>query len=204
MKNKTIKWFGGGTLALVLVLWMSTRAEWPDGPIAEFEPQQGPILAKNERPHTSFEGFSIEGVASYKITARVLSVESYSDEMAPAVPRDVALGWGRMSDRRVIEKLNISQDLRWYSYRWGREGPPIPAGEIMVSSANTHLVVVDPELRSEVARIREKDLVTLTGWLAHVSSPQGAFMQSSISRRDTDGGACEVLWVTSIKRQSPK
>ena len=65
-----------------------------------------------------------------------LGIES---ELAPT---DFALGWRRMSDTAVIDRLDIEQSARFYTYHWA-DVPPIPADEIVRTSANMHLVPAD-------------------------------------------------------------
>src|SRR5579875_2480566 len=49
--------------------------------------------------------FSLEPRASFAMTARVLSREDYQlDDLAPIAPTDLAMGWGRMSDSKVLDR----------------------------------------------------------------------------------------------------
>ena len=60
------------------------------------------------------------------------------DGLARLVPVDLALGWGRMSDSDVLDKVYISQSGRFYL--WQARCVLIPEREIIESSANMHLI----------------------------------------------------------------
>ncbi|HQX25424.1 MAG TPA: hypothetical protein PLE37_10640, partial [Pseudomonadota bacterium] len=54
------------------------------------------------------EDFQIQPLARYELQARVLSRRDYSfDAGAALAPTDLALGWQRMSDSAVLERMRI-------------------------------------------------------------------------------------------------
>lgn len=143
--------------------------------------------------------FRIQPLAEFALRGRVLSREDYRlDAEARLSPTDLALGWGRMSDTAVIERLGIRQSGRFYSYRWGPEGPPIPAPEIVRSSANMHLVPADAAVAADLRRVRQGDVVRLQGQLIEATRDDGWRWRSSLTREDTGAGACELIWVTAL------
>jgi len=142
--------------------------------------------------------YLVQPLATYSITAVVLHRERYRyDEEAGLAPLDLALGWGPMSIASVINELNISQSGRWYEYSW-RNDPPLDPGSIVRHSANTHCLPADDLVRDQLLAVRYHDLVTLEGYLVEVSRPDGYHWRSSLTRDDTGGGACEVMWVTQV------
>jgi hypothetical protein len=139
-------------------------------------------------------------IPCYEIKAVVLARERYrNDPGAKLSPVDLALGWGPMSTAAVINDLSISQSGRWYEYSWSGE-EPLPPDEITAHSANTHCLPATPEIRRQLLAIKRHDVVTLEGYLVEVTGPEGYRWRSSLSRTDTRGGACEVLWITRIAR----
>ena len=63
----------------------------------------------------SYKNMNFTKVAKYDITGLLLSKKRYwFDSISYFSRYDFALGWGPMSDARVINKLNIWQDRRWY------------------------------------------------------------------------------------------
>jgi hypothetical protein len=144
--------------------------------------------------------YTITPLARYEIKAVVLARERYrNDPGAKLSPVDLALGWGPMSTAAVINDLSISQSGRWYEYSWSGE-EPLPPDEITAHSANTHCLPATPEIRRQLLAIKRHDVVTLEGYLVEVTGPEGYRWRSSLSRTDTRGGACEVLWITRIAR----
>lgn len=56
-------------------------------------------------------------------------------------------------------------------------------------------------MKKQLLAVRRHDLVTLEGYLVEVAGPEGYHWRSSLTRDDTGGHACEVMWVTSVKRR---
>jgi hypothetical protein len=140
---------------------------------------------------------AIKLLAKFALTARVLSRADYRwDDLATLVPTDLALGWGRMSDSIVLEKVTISQSGRFYIWRVGQ--PPIPEREIIESSANMHLIAADDSIARAIRRARVGDVVAFDGYLVEADWPNGRKAVSSLTRSDSGAGACEIAWVENF------
>jgi len=188
-------------LAVAFIGWLASppmhfaRARAP-GVLAAVEPQQ-----HNLDHAGSFQDrdFTITPLADFSLTARVLSRADYRfDPTSSISPTDLAMGWGRMSDSAVLAKLDISQSNRWYTYRWGADGPPIPKDEIVRSSANMHMLPADDTVRWELKQVRPGDIVHLEGELIEAHGANGGVWRSSMTRDDSGDGACEVVYVKSL------
>lgn len=141
--------------------------------------------------------------AHYDITARILHKERYRfDALAALAPEDLALGWGPMSDNKVLDTVDISQSGRFYWWR-PHEDTPVPPEAIITHSANTHVIPADDRIRKELGRLRVGEVVRLTGTLVDANRDDGASIHTSLSRNDTGAGACEVLLVESVERKWP-
>jgi len=137
--------------------------------------------------------------ASYDVTARILSREDYRfDAMADLVPEDLALGWGPMSDNRILASFDISQGARFYTWRLRGE-LPIPREDVIEHSANTHVIPSDSVIRRELARLRVGQVVRLTGTLVDGVRDDGASIRTSLTRTDTGAGACEIMLVEHVE-----
>ncbi len=144
------------------------------------------------------DDLTITPLANYAVTAVVLSRSRYwNDPAADFAPIDLALGWGSMSVASVINELKISQSARWYEYSWSDE-PPLAPDEIISHSANTHCLPATAEVRQQLLAVKRHDLVTLQGYLVEVNNTKGNHWRSSLSRQDTRGGSCEVMWITAV------
>lgn len=190
-------------IVLVLVLaagWFMFHdqpARWRGIP-AGTEPQQTTTDLPKAFLH---EGYTVTPLARYSITAVVLSRDRYRfDPAAELAPVDLALGWGSMSIAGVLNELKISQSARWYEYTYSGE-PPLDPQTIATHSANTHCLPANGAVKKQLLAVRRHDLVTLEGYLVEITRPDGYHWRSSLSRDDTGGGACEVMWVTSVARK---
>ncbi|MFT3868246.1 MAG: hypothetical protein QM715_07095 [Nibricoccus sp.] len=105
-----------------------------------------------------------------------------------------------MSIAGVINDLKISQSGRWYEYSWRNEAPLEPS-QIALQSANTHCIPSDANVERQLLSIRRHDYVDLEGYLVAVDGPDNFTWRSSLSRNDTGGGACELMFITRITRR---
>ncbi|HWM70643.1 MAG TPA: hypothetical protein VNO35_29000 [Steroidobacteraceae bacterium] len=191
---------------VVLALW-NGWGQWkhramhpPDGQIAQQEPLQADALPV---PTVSHGRWTLTPRAHYDITARVLGNESYRfDALAALVPEDLALGWGPMSDTRVINTLDMSQSARFYSWR-PHADTPVTIETIITHSANTHVIPLDERVARQLADVRVGEVVRLTGTLVDANRDDGAWVRTSLTRNDTGAGACEVLLVDGVERKWP-
>lgn len=150
-------------------------------------------LGGSMRPLTKDE-YTIKPLAKFSLSARVLSRADYSwDTESRLAPVDLALGWGRMSDSAVLDKIDISQSGRFFY--WRVHEFPIPEREIIESSANMHLIPADSDVQREIQRTRTGDVVTFAGYLVEADGPNGYKWVSSLTRSDSGAGACELVWV---------
>lgn len=184
-------------LALVVGTWFcfhEPAAKWRGIPAA-----QDPVQTTAGLPHAfTHDDLTITPLATYRVTAVVLSRSRYRyDSGAAIAPVDLALGWGSMSIAGVINDLNISQSGRWYEYSY-RGDPPLDPADIARHSANTHCLPATEEVRQRLLAVKRHDVVTLEGYLVEVSGAGGYHWRSSLTRDDTGGGACEVMWITSV------
>ncbi|WP_243301421.1 hypothetical protein [Geothrix oryzisoli] len=167
-------------------------------------PQPAGILAPEDPVQTSpeaatawtFHDHLLTPLAAFEIRARVLSVERYRfDRPAELSPVDLTLGWGPMSDSRVLEAFTIEQRDRWYF--WRAAHMPIPEAEVISHSANMHMIPADEGIARRLKAARVGQLVHLKGQLVRADGKDGWHWVSSLSRTDTGDGSCEVIWVQS-------
>ena len=139
-------------------------------------------------------------MALFTIEARVLGVQHYSgDPGGDLAPYDLVLGWGKMSDTAVLEKLDISQSGRFFHWRYWGEKPPVPEEAINRQSANIHIIPEDDTILGRIKSLRKGSLVRMSGYLVEATHPQGSEPWStSLSRDDTGKGACEIFYVRTL------
>lgn len=184
--------------AIGFLHWQQTRPVDPGpGAVAPKPPRQVP--ADGSAP-IAVGTFTLKPLARFEAEARVLSREDYRfGTEAELSPTDLALGWGRMSDGSVLAALDIEQGSRWYHYSWSTPQPPIPLPEIIRSSANMHFIPADDGVAAALADVREGQVVRISGLLVEATRPDGWRWRSSLSRDDSGGGACEVVWLQQLE-----
>jgi hypothetical protein len=188
------KLFGFALLAVAAWFYLHEPAAAWRGMPAAHDPVQ---LASGLPAPFVHAGYTFTPLARYTVTAVVLGRERYrNDREADLAPLDLVLGWGPMSLSAVINDLRISQSGRWYEYRWSGE-PPLDPGLMATHSANTHCLPAD-DVRAALLAVKRHDVVTLEGYLVEVTGADGYHWRSSLSRDDTGGHSCEVLWVTKV------
>jgi len=190
-------------ILLVLVFWLSHSRHRPvdlgPGVLAPDPPEQvdlshGASLQQGD--------VTLATRAHFDVTARVLSRKDYSwGGDADLVPVDLALGWGRMSDRSVLDSIDISQSGRFYY--WNTKTFPIPRREIETSSANMHMIPADAGVKHQLEQVRQGQVVHIEGFLVNASRPGGWHWNTSMTRNDTGAGACELVYVESVDIVTP-
>jgi hypothetical protein len=167
----------------------------PDGVLAADDPRQTDVVHGEK---VQVGRWSLTVRADYLITARVLSRENYHfDKLSDLIPEDLALGWGPMSDNRVLQKIEVSQSNRFYYWRAPADSP-ISKDSIITHSANTHVIPRNSMIARQLSRLRPGQVVTLSGELVDVVRDDGVWIKTSLVRNDTGAGACEVLLVDEV------
>ena len=178
--------------------WSSERpVSRPAGILVAAEPAQRDL---DPPPQFAALDHTFFARARYDITARVLRKEIYRlDGGASLAPVDLGVGWGPMSDTRVIDQLEFSQMGRFLYWRPRHaETFPVPVQTLVTHAAQMHLVPASSALESRLKKLRPGQLVTISGYLVDVRGPGGFTWNTSLTRNDTGNGACEIVWVESL------
>lgn len=185
---------------LVLALLVAGWALWPPGPVSTppgVLAQEDPVQTPCDPQSWEVNGYKVSALAAFSLKARVLSTERYRfDREADLVPEDVAFGWGQMSDRRILEQVDIGQSGRWY--HWSCREFPISRGNIETHSANMHLIPADAAAKHAILALRPGQVVSLDGYLVRADAADGWHWVSSLTRDDTGAGACELVYVQRL------
>jgi hypothetical protein len=198
MLPKTLKGWVIVCLILVSFIYFFQSRAADKRMLKSGEVAEVPLQINESAADIVFDGYTIKPVARYSIRAKVLSTERYRfSREADLSPLDLALGWGPMSDIANIEKLNISQSNRWYFFSW-KNTPPISERLIAQTSANTHMIPANADIKSRLLNIKKGEVVKLEGYLVNVTHADGWAWRTSLSRDDGGGGSCELMWVTDV------
>ncbi len=186
------------SLILVVVVayffWPEKVISYPAGQTAPDKPIQQNLVSNKEWQQ---DEFNLKTLAEYKIKARVLSRNNFSIGRESKIsPVDFALGWGPMSDQAIIDKIEVSQSNRWY--HWKTETYPLPNREILLNSANVHIIPKDDLIEDKLNEVYKGSLIEMQGYLVEVTMDDGWHWRSSLRRDDTAGGSCELFLVEDL------
>jgi hypothetical protein len=179
---------------------ISTRdIKHPPGVLAAAQPQQ--VIVRNPHPWQVGQR-QVVPLAQFRVRARVLSTERYRfDPVADLAPIDVALGWGPMSDQKIVDQLEIGQGSRRYVLLSGHNQPSLPMGLLLASSANMHMIPANNDIKNKLLALRRGNIIEVSGYLVGVQENGQWTWVSSLSRADTGDGACEIVWVERLDVQ---
>jgi hypothetical protein len=179
-------------------LYSQRDIEHPAGVLAAEEPLQEVIDGARDIGRGPF---LLRPRAEFSATVRILAREDYSvGDFAALVPTDFAVGWGPMSDSANLDGIEISQANRFYY--WRTDSWPLTREQIQTHSANWHVIANSEAVRQVLARLRIGSMVELHGQLVDIEGPEGS-RTTSLSRRDTGAGACEILLASSARIVGP-
>ncbi len=183
-------------LAAAIFTWhqLHRPIEYPPGILISSEPEQTQTVDSS----MTYGDYQLTPLAHFALDARVLHRKTYRwDQRASLVPVDLALGWGPMSDQRVLDQINITQSMRFYWFAY-RLPAPISNEQIISHSTNVHIIPATREIASRCKSLRAGELVHLNGDLVEATGHGLSPWRSSLSRTDTGNGACELMWVSEL------
>lgn len=188
-------------MLIAVITGCSDKVELGDGVLAPEVPRQWALGTPEARTIRIGE-FRLVPKAGYDITAKVLSKRHYRwDDLAAIAPWDFALGWGPLSDEALLRPMKVVQGDRfmfWHLYE-----ARIDINLVNLSSANVHLIPENSEILRRISAIPEGAIVHLSGELVDVHFADNSVIPSSLTRRDTGPGACEILLVQEIALIEP-
>jgi hypothetical protein len=191
-----------GALLAIVFAWLTYAylhqpVTYPPGILIAAEPEQS-ALPDSAAP-IRHGPFQLKPLARFALDARLLHRKTYRyDRESALAPVDLAVGWGPMSDQSVLDRLKITQSMRffWYEYRLP---PPIPPDQIVSHGANLHIIPSNSALESRCKSLRPGTLIHLKGKLVEATGPKIGGWRSSLSRTDTGKGACELIWLEELQ-----
>ena len=188
----------GSVLILGVYLWHpTTPIEHPPGVLVAAPPVQTSIDATP----IQHGAYRLNTVATFEMDGRVLGTMRYSDDHARLAPWDLAIGWGPMSDSSILDHYILWQEAR--AYRWQSATDPLSTREVIRHSTNIHIVPTNADVAAQLPRLRPGHVVHLSGRLVDATHADGNRWRTSRSRTDAGYGACEILWLETLRIQTP-
>jgi hypothetical protein len=180
------------------------RVSHPPGIVVE----AGPVIRAGETraPWQDDKGFRYASLGAFEGRAMVLARRNYDlGEFAALAPTDLALGWGELSDPRIVDQLAFPQMKSFSSrfvvpeFRRGselRERPRPELEELFRSLTHVHTIPGDPDIRRTLAGIRPGQVIRFEGTLVLAVAPSGGRYESSLALGDRN---CEIAWIDDLE-----
>lgn len=145
--------------------------------------------------------FRMESKAAYQIQGQLVGKKRYrSGFMSSVSPYDFALIWGELP--KMHDKIKYRQVIRYCIFT-NKQGADIDVGYVQGHMSNNHLIPATKNLRKAMAKARKGDLIQIDGFLVDVFATQDdrytASWSTSLQRDDIGDGACEIIYVTSLR-----
>jgi hypothetical protein len=173
----------------------------------EIDISQDPIQAsyKSDEPiirEIKDGHFTMTPVAEFKISGMVVGKETYSSGWDGEIsPVDLAIVWGKLAKPEYDEYITYRQRNRWYFYQY-KPGSPFDNSFVISHSANNHIIPANENINEAVKTIGKKDMVVFEGFLVNIKGTykgQPVIWNTSLSRKDTGNGSCELFYVSKIR-----
>jgi hypothetical protein len=176
-----------------------------DAGIRESEPVQEP---SHQRPFVAIIGgytYTLTPKATYDISGLVVS-QHRGDAMFnlyhkadPGNIKDVCVVWGEDITNGSYRKVRFSSEEFSCYYSWsGPISPPFNPEKV----SNNHLIPATPDVAAAIRAIHIGDQVRMKGLLVDyqvTKADREVFTRrTSLTRKDTGNGACEILYVTDL------
>lgn len=136
--------------------------------------------------------------ASFEVAAVVAGTERYrADNEAFLSPVDFALIWGKLPEEPYKSQVKYQQMTRYYF--WRTPSRDLDLDYIQSHSSNMHMIPANDNVRRALLAVDEGDAIRLKGLLVDASREDGYVWSSSLSRKDSGPGACELVWVEELQ-----
>lgn len=189
-------------LSLVIYVSLPSKITHEPGQLIESAPTQDNLTSANSIPQVTIGQYIITPLTTYSGSVLILGVEDYyfGDDV-DLMPRDYIFSWGKLTNQDLIDKVEFDQGGRWYRYTIPNENLSyISNDDVGLNSANTHVIPADSFIAEKMSGIAPGDIIKFNGYLVSVfDKKSGWTMSSSLSRDDTRGGACEVVYITDVE-----
>lgn len=188
---------------LVLVLMVSYYM-WDQRPVKHgfgvVAPDE-PVLIKVARSQDfEIDHYKLDSFWKVETTARVLSHKRYwLDEKTHLAPLDIVLGWGSMSDERVLSQVQAPIKNREFSLDVIR--PPLTLNEIRKQIMFMHAVPGNETVKALLNSIRTGNIVTIEGYIVNIRDRSNVIWTSSLTANKPRLDNSQIVLIERIEIQ---
>ncbi|WP_069131818.1 hypothetical protein [Rhodohalobacter halophilus] len=168
-------------LFLIIVLAVSYYL-WDQKPIKHGVGITAPDAPQVERGFRLTEHYvkhyTLEPKFRIKTTSRVIANKRYwFDEKSDLAPVDVVLGWGDLSDERILSQVKTPISRRDFKVDVIR--PPLTFSEIRSKLLYMHAIPANDEIADKLKRVKEGHIVSINGYIVDVHDQSSVLWTSS-------------------------
>ena len=187
------------SLVIVIVLsyfmWDQRPVKHGAGVIAPDDPS---VVQVTRHQGFDVDHYQLQPKFKIESTARILSQKRYwLDERTQLAPYDFVLGWGAMSDERVLSQVQTPIGKRDFRVEVIR--PQLTMNEIRQQIMYMHAVPADDYVRSQLAKIRTGHVVSFTGYVVDVNDRSGKLWSSSIRNNNNRLDSSQIVYIQSVE-----
>ncbi len=166
---------------LVLVLAVSYYL-WDQRPIKHgvgVTAPDDPVVERGfQLPEHSVKHYTLQPKFKLLTTSRILSNKRYwFDEKSELAPVDFVLGWGDLSDERILNQINTPIGRRNFKIDVIR--PPLTFNEIRGNLLYMHAIPSNEMISEQLKSIKEGHIVTIKGYIVDVYDRSNIIWRSS-------------------------
>jgi hypothetical protein len=192
--------------ALTVFSWLNQAEGFPaaSGDILAID--QDPLQDSSIREampvlHFGKKMIVLSAKAKYQIDGVLVSKKRYyRGFMSDLAPYDFALIWADVPN--LQDQLKFKQVVRYCLFYLKKDATVDPL-YVQNHMSNNHLIPASKNIRKAMRKAKKGDLIRLQGHLVDVEASHGGRLlstwRSSETREDTGSGACEIIYVTSLR-----
>jgi hypothetical protein len=184
-------------LAVSFYLWDQRPIKHGAGVLAPDAPtvQRGFQMTGHEIQHYTLQPrYRIEG------TSRILSNQRYwFDEKSTLSPVDFVLGWGKMSDERIIDQ--IKTPIRGRDYKIDVIRPPLTFNQIRSELFYMHAIPADEEIEEKLKKLKTGNVIKYKGYLVDVHDRSGILWRTSLQNGQPKLDSAQLVYITDIETE---
>lgn len=173
-----------------------------------FDEEDNPVqvMCRHTRPITiegqdGFQKATMKFLARYKVKGKVVAMQQILDRGSWMSAADVGIAWGKMVEPKVDQYMRYSQRGRFLNYFF-KPGLSVSRKYVQLHISNNHILTVSNSMLNVVKNLEVDDDIVFDGYLVELfgTGRRGYKFKwkSSLIRKDTGDGACEVMYVERI------
>jgi hypothetical protein len=148
-----------------------------DGVLVGAEPRWGAASVGKYASYTQLGANESIPTGAYDVTGRVLARRSYpASGFSEQITLELVLGWGPMSDNRVLDHLSISQEDRTMRID-PRAGLALELDAAYAAAINISVYSDFDEHRAALESVKVGDVIHMIGWTLRLRNSQGETWQ---------------------------